>query len=76
MQGCIGTRNRLIPFARNAKQAGQYRCCSRGDERILVKTYGNGEKVRESIVRGRRKKRYPDRPYWHWTLDKTKKKRF
>ena len=47
-----------------------------GDERFLVKTYANGETVREPIVRGPRRKRYPDRPYWHWTFDKTKKKEF
>ena len=47
-----------------------------GDERFLVKTYANGETVRESIVKGPRRKRYPDRPYWHWTFDKTKKKGF
>ena len=47
-----------------------------GDERFLIKTYADGEKVRKSIVRVPRKKRYPDRPYWHWTFDKTKKNGF
>jgi len=47
-----------------------------GDERFLIKTYANGEKVRESIVSGPRKKRYPDRPYRHWTFDRTKKNGF
>ena len=45
-----------------------------GDERFLIKTYANGEKVREPIVEGPRKKRYLSCPYWHWTFDKTKKK--
>ena len=40
-----------------------------GDERFLVKTYANGQTVRDSIVKGPRTKRYPDRPYWHWTFD-------
>ena len=47
-----------------------------GDERFLVKTYENGETVRELIVKLPRKKRYPDRPYWHWNFDKTRKKGF
>jgi len=44
-----------------------------GDEPFLIKTYANGEKVRESIVSGPRKKRYPDRPYRHWTFDRTRR---
>jgi hypothetical protein len=47
-----------------------------GDERFLIKTYASGEKVRESIIKKPRKTRYPDRPYWHWNFDKTKKKAF
>ena len=47
-----------------------------GHERFIIKPLANGEKVRASIVKGPRKKRYPDRPYWHWTFDKTKKKGF
>ena len=39
-------------------------------------TYASGEKVRESIIKKPRKTRYPDRPYWHWNFDKTKKKAF
>ena len=38
-----------------------------GDERFLVKTYANGETVRESIVKEPRTKRYPC--YRHWTFD-------
>jgi hypothetical protein len=47
-----------------------------GDERFLVKTYADGETVRESIVKLPRRKRYPDRPYWRWNFDKTRKKGF
>jgi len=76
LQSCIGTRNQLIPFSRNGEQAGQYRVVQEGDERFLIKTYANGEKVREPIVEGPRKKRYLSCPYWHWTFAKTKEKGF
>ena len=76
LHGWVGTGNRFSPFPGNAEEASQHRSCSGGHERFLVKTYANGETVREPIVRGPRRKRYPDRPYWHWTFDKTKKKEF
>ena len=47
-----------------------------GDERFLLKVYADGEKVFEPIVKLPRKKRYPDRPYWHWQFDKSKKRGF
>ena len=49
---------------------------ARSLEDFLVQTYANGETVRESIVKAPRRKRYPDRPYWHWNFDKTRKKGF
>jgi hypothetical protein len=76
LHDCIGTRNWLVPFSRMPKKPVSNRNCSGAHERFLIKAHANGEKVRESIVKGPRKKRYPDRPYWHWTFDKTKKKGF
>jgi len=45
-----------------------------GDERFLIKIFPDGEVLREPIVKRPRKKRYPDRPYWTWRFDKSKKK--
>jgi hypothetical protein len=47
-----------------------------GDERFLIKIFPDGEVLREPIVKRPRKKRYPDRPYWTWRFDKSKKKGF
>lgn len=47
-----------------------------GEKRFLIKTYSDGEEVRAPIVKLPRKKRYPDRPYWRWGLDKSRKKIF
>ncbi len=47
-----------------------------GDERVLVTTYDDGEEVRRPVVKTPRKKRYPDRPYWRWSFDKSRKKIF
>ena len=76
MHGRVGTRNRFISFPGMPKKPVSIEVVQEGDERFLVKTYANGETVRESIVKRPRRKRYPDRPYWHWTFDKTKKKGF
>ena len=45
-----------------------------GDERFILRTFADGETEREPIVKTRRKKRYPDRPYWHWDLSKWARK--
>jgi hypothetical protein len=45
-----------------------------GDERFVLRTFANGETTREPIVKSKRKKRYPDRPYWHWDLSRREKK--
>ena len=45
-----------------------------GELRFLVTTYSDGEQSREPIVKLPRKKRYPDRPYWRWGFDKSRKK--
>jgi hypothetical protein len=47
-----------------------------GEQRFLIKSFADGEKIREPIVKLPRKKRYPDRPYWHWVFDKSKKRGF
>ena len=47
-----------------------------GEKRYLVKTFADGREERELIVRLARKKRYPPRPYWHWDLNKGRKKGF
>ena len=41
-----------------------------GDERFILTTFADEETTREPIVKARRKKRFPDRPYWHWDLTK------
>jgi hypothetical protein len=45
-----------------------------GDERFMIRTFADGETTREPIVKLKRKKRYPDRPYWHWDLSKLARK--
>ena len=42
--------------------------------RFIVTTYADGEVRREQVVALPRRKRYPPRPYWHWDLDRSKKK--
>ena len=41
--------------------------------RFIVRTYADGTEERDVIVKQPRRKRYPDRPYWHWTFDKFRK---
>jgi hypothetical protein len=43
-----------------------------GNERYMVRTFADGEEIREPVVKMPRKKRYPPRPYWHWDLSKNK----
>jgi len=47
-----------------------------GEGRFLVKTFADGTEERTPIVKLPRKKRYPDRPYWTWSFDKSRKKGF
>lgn len=47
-----------------------------GDGRFLVKTFADVTEERTPIVKLPRKKRYPDRPYWTWSFDKSRKKGF
>jgi hypothetical protein len=47
-----------------------------GDGRFLVRTFGDGTEEWTPIVKLPRKKRYPDRPYWSWSFDKSRKKGF
>jgi len=44
------------------------------DGRFIVTTWADGDLQREPVVDLPRKKRYPPRPYWHWDLDRTRKK--
>jgi hypothetical protein len=44
-----------------------------GGERYLLKIFADGSEEREPILKSPRKKRYPDRPYWHWNFEKSKK---
>jgi hypothetical protein len=48
----------------------------KGDERYILKTFADGSEEREPVVKLPRKKRYPPRPYWHWDLNKGRKKGF
>jgi hypothetical protein len=45
-----------------------------GDERFMVRTFDDGTIIREPILKLKRRKRYPDHPYWHWDLGKSKRK--
>jgi hypothetical protein len=65
-----------MAFFTNAEKAYQNRGYLGGQERFLVKTFADGSEERSPIVKLPRKKRYPDRPYWHWDLDKGRKKGF
>ena len=47
-----------------------------GEGRFLVRTFADGTEDRMPIVKLPRKKRYPDRPYWTWSFDKSRKKGF
>lgn len=47
-----------------------------GEDRFIVKTFADGSEKREPVVKLPRKKRYPPRPYWHWDLNKGRKKGF
>jgi hypothetical protein len=46
----------------------------KGEERYILKSFADGSEDREPIVKLARKKRYPPRPYWHWDLNKGRKK--
>jgi hypothetical protein len=76
LQGCKEPEINLFRSLGMPNKPVSIEVVQEGDERFLIKTFANGEKVRESIVKAPRKKRYPNRPYWHWTFDKTKKKGF
>ena len=76
MRNCVGTEIGLFRSLGMPKKPVSIVVVQDGDEPFLIKTYANGEKVRESIVSEARKKRYPVRPYWHWTSDRTKKNGF
>ena len=58
------------------KEPVQIEVIQEGEVRFLVKIFADGREERVPIVKLPRKKRYPDRPYWKWTFDKTKKKGF
>jgi hypothetical protein len=47
-----------------------------GDDRFILTTFSDGEETRLPVVKQPRKKRYPPRPYWHWDLNKSRKKGF
>jgi hypothetical protein len=57
-----------------AKKPVSIEIVQEGDERFILRTFADGETTREPIVKARRKKRYPDRPYWHWDLSKLVRK--
>jgi hypothetical protein len=42
--------------------------------RFIVTTYADGEVQRDKVVELPRKKRFPPRPYWHWHLDRSRKR--
>jgi len=59
-----------------SKKLTEVEIVQEGDERFILKTFSDGSEERELIVKLPRKKRYPPRPYWHWDLNKSRKKGF
>jgi hypothetical protein len=57
-----------------SKQPVNIEVVQAGEERYLLKVFADGSEQRELILKSLRKKRYPNRPYWHWNFDKSKKK--
>lgn len=47
-----------------------------GEERALLKVYGDGTEERTPIVRERKKPRATSRPYWYWDLATGRQKFF
>jgi hypothetical protein len=47
-----------------------------GEERVLVKTYGDGAEQRTPVVTTPKKKREASRPYWYWQLRTGRRKSF
>jgi hypothetical protein len=47
-----------------------------GNLRFMVKTFADSSEERVPIVKLPRKQRFPPRPYWHWNLNKSRKKGF
>jgi hypothetical protein len=58
------------------KNPKKIKIIQQGDDRFLVKTFADGTEERMPIVKMPPKKRYPDRPYWTWHFDRSKKKGF
>ena len=46
------------------------------EERVLVKTYGDGTEERTPVVTTPKKKREASRPYWYWQLGTGRRKFF
>jgi hypothetical protein len=59
-----------------SKKLTEVEIVQEGDERFILKTFSDGSEERELVVKLPRKKRYPPRPYWHWDLNKSRKKGF
>jgi hypothetical protein len=66
----------IFHYLEMSKEPVSIEIVQEGDQRFLLKSFANGEKIREPIVKLPRKKRYPDRPYWNWDFNKGKKKGF
>ncbi len=71
-----GTGSRACPFVCMPKKPISVVVIEDGNERYILKTFADGSEERESVVKLPRKKRYPPRPYWHWDLNKGRKKGF
>jgi hypothetical protein len=59
-----------------SKKLTEVEIVQEGDDRFILKTFSDGSEERELVVKLARKKRYPSRPYWHWDLNKSRKKGF
>ena len=57
-----------------AKKPISIEIVQKGDESFMIRTFADGSTTRHPIVKVKRKKRNPDRPYWHWDLSKWERK--
>lgn len=69
-----GTRHRYRGLIEMRKKPVRVLIVDQGQERFILRTFSDGTKEREPIVKLPRKKRYPPRPYWDWKFSKGRKK--
>lgn len=68
----------LAPVLRSNRIPGTMRKCIKREVveepegRFILTTYDDGETERTQVIKHRRRKRYPPRPYWNWNFDRTK----